>query len=292
MNPTRQNMAAGKLYIVATPIGNMADMTYRAVEVLRDSDLIAAEDTRHTARLLSHYQIDTPLISCHEYNEEQRSGLLTEKIISGACVALVSDAGTPMVSDPGYRIVEAALKAGIQVVPIPGACAAVTALSASGLGVDRFCFAGFLPKKKKRRQEMISRLANAEETVIFYESPRRLSWLLQEVLENFGDRQAVMAREITKRHEEFLRGSLAELLENIQQRQTVKGEITLLVSGKTTEIPDTEAIEDELKTKIRSCLDSGKVSPSRLAADLARKYRIPRSQVYQLIIDIQKDLTQ
>jgi 16S rRNA (cytidine1402-2'-O)-methyltransferase len=286
MRTSRQNKVPGKLYVVATPLGNMADITYRAVEILGQSDLIAAEDTRRTARLLSHYNIDTPLISCHEYNEEQRSPLLIEKISTGSSIALVSDAGTPMVSDPGYRLVRAALKEGIQVVPIPGPCAAIAALCASGLEVDGFCFAGFVPKKKKSRQQMLSRLAEARETVIFYESPKRIIPLLENILAVFGNRQAVMAREITKRHEEFLRGSIDELLEDIGQRETVKGEITLLVSAKSVDCPDSVSDGDGLKIAIRAGLDGAEASPSRLAADLAKKFQMPKSYVYKLILDM------
>ena len=288
MNAPRQNPAAGQLYVVATPIGNLGDMTYRAVEILKQADLIAAEDTRHTARLLAHYQINTPLISCHEYNEAHRSAILLEKIKSGQQVALVSDAGTPMVSDPGYRLVIAAMAAGIRVVPVPGACAAVAALSVSGLAVDRFCFAGFLPKKKKQRHQMLANLAQIEETQIFYESPKRLAGLLQDLLDHLGDRQAVVAREITKRYEEFLRGNLSQLLGDIRERQSVKGEITVLVAGRTEVAAGTQIADAQLNQEIESAVKTGDVPPSKLASDLARRYRVPKSQVYQKILELQE----
>ncbi|MBS0012764.1 MAG: 16S rRNA (cytidine(1402)-2'-O)-methyltransferase [Desulfobacterales bacterium] len=289
MNATRPNSAAGTLYVVATPIGNMGDITYRAVDVLHNADLIAAEDTRHTARLLAHYAIETPLISCHEHNESQRISLLLQKLESGGQLALVSDAGTPMVSDPGYRLVAAALEAGIKVVPIPGACAAVAALSVSGLAVDRFCFAGFLPKKKKQRQEMLTGLASAEETLIFYESPRRLEALLRDLQDHLGDRTAVVAREITKRYEEFLRGTLSVLLDAVSRRESVKGEVTVLVSGFTEDNRDPAVLDRDLRNEIDSALSGQTVSPSKLAAELARKYRMPKGRVYKMILEIQKN---
>lgn len=289
MNANRPNPAAGILYVVATPIGNMGDITYRAVDVLHNADLIAAEDTRHTARLLAHYAIETPLISCHEHNESQRIALLLQKLESGGQLALVSDAGTPMVSDPGYRLVNAALEAGVKVVPIPGACAAVAALSVSGLGVDRFCFAGFLPKKKKQRQEMLTGLAGAEETLIFYESPRRLEALLRDLQNHLGDRAAVVAREITKRYEEFLRGTLSVLLDAVSRRESVKGEVTVLVSGFTEDNRDMAALDRDLRSEIDSALSGQTVSPSKLAAGLARKYRMPKGRVYKMILEIQKN---
>lgn len=275
--------------MVATPIGNMGDMTYRAVEVLQNADLIAAEDTRHTARLLARYAVETPLLSCHEHNESQRIPLLLQKLESGRQLALVSDAGTPMVSDPGYRLVAAALEAGIKVVPIPGACAAVAALSVSGLAVDSFCFAGFVPKKKKQRQELLTRLADARQTLIFYESPRRVEVLLQDLIDYLGNRPAVVAREITKRYEEFLRGSLSELRDEISRRESIKGEITVLVSGFTEDSRDSGEVDREIQSEIETALAGQRVSPSKLAAALARKYRLPKGRVYKMILQIQEN---
>ncbi|MFP3980707.1 MAG: 16S rRNA (cytidine(1402)-2'-O)-methyltransferase [Desulfobacterales bacterium] len=275
----------GVLYVVATPIGNLADITYRAVAVLQSADVVAAEDTRHTSRLFSRYEITTRLVSCHEHNEEQRAQFLVEQMENGASVALVSDAGTPSVSDPGYRLVSAALAAGIRVVPIPGASAVTAALCASGLPSDHFCFVGFVPKKAKRQQEMLSRLAGTEQTLIFYESPRRLSGLLKLLLQYLGDRQAVVAREITKRHEEFLRGLLSALIADVEKRDAIKGEVTVLVSGKTPESGDAEQIPQELIAEIREALAAREDSPSRLAARLSRKYRISKNRVYRLILD-------
>lgn len=284
-----EHSSPGVLYVVATPIGNLADITYRAVEVLQSADMVAAEDTRHTARLFSRYQITTRLVSCHEHNEAQMAASLVEQIRSGANVALVSDAGTPSVSDPGYRVVSAALAEGVRVVPIPGPSAVEAALSVSGLPSDRFCFVGFLSKKAGRRQEVLKRLADAEHTLIFYESPKRLIRLLQALMQHLGDRQAVVGREITKRYEEFLRGRLSELIAQFEARDTVKGEVTVLVSGKVPESVDTDQIPQSLIDEIRAALSAWDASPSRLAAALARKHRLPKSRVYQLIIDCQEE---
>lgn len=279
---------SGVLYIVATPIGNREDITYRAVSVLRDADIVAAEDTRNTARLLSYYGITTPLISCHEHNEEERAEQLAGKLRTGQGVALVSDAGTPSVSDPGYRVILAAIEAGIQVVPIPGASAPIAALSVSGLPSDTFCFAGFLPKKKGGQGNILNRLASAQGTLILYESPKRLEGLLKTLLEHLGDRQAMIAREMTKPYEEFLRGSLSELLSEIKGRPGVKGEITVLVSGRAPDSQSGDYVPPELYQEIKAALSDLQEPPSRLAAKLAGKYRIPKNRVYRLILDYQK----
>lgn len=277
----------GGLYIVATPIGNMADITFRAVDVLKSVDMVAAEDTRHTKHLLSHYGIRTRLVSCHEHNESRRAAFLVEKIKQGASIALVSDAGTPSVSDPGYRLLRAAIEAGIRIIPVPGVSAAMAAVSVSGLPSDRFCFVGFLPKKESRRRQILQSLADAEGTLIFYESPRRLWSLLQTLLRHLGDRQAVVAREMTKQHEEFIRGGLAEVAAEIEQRQAVRGEITVLVSGKTPEFTDAGQIPEALRRRI-STEAAADVSASRLASELAGKYRMPKRRVYRLILEERK----
>ncbi|MFW6081332.1 MAG: 16S rRNA (cytidine(1402)-2'-O)-methyltransferase [Desulfosalsimonas sp.] len=287
MNPAGEKSGPGVLYVVATPIGNPEDITYRAVDVLKSADVVAAEDTRNTARLFSVYGITTPLISCHEHNEEERAAQLSEKLTRGASVALVSDAGTPSVSDPGYRVVVSALQAGIKVVPVPGPSAPVAALSVSGLPSDKFFFAGFLPRKKGRRDKILNRLQDAGETLIFYESPRRLPAFLDTLYNHLGDRQAVIAREITKRHEEFIRGSLSELILEINQRSSVKGEVTVLVSGRAEDTGGEEVIGDDLHSEIEAAVSAGKMSTSRLAADLAGKYGVKKNTVYRLILDFQ-----
>lgn len=274
------------LYVVATPIGNLEDITLRAIRILGGVDLIAAEDTRHTARLLTHYRIHTPLISCHEHNERQRTPELVEKIRSGAAVALVSDAGTPSVSDPGYRLVRAAVEHGLDVFPIPGVSAAVTALCASGLPTDAFVFLGFAPKKRGRRLELLASLAAEPRTLVFYESPRRVATFLHEIRSVMGERTAVLAREMTKLHEEYIRGTLSEIDAALAQRPEVRGECTLLVEGATA--PGAIS-DDELAEVIREALDQPGARVSGLSKAFARQYNLPRKTVYEMALKIQKE---
>jgi len=268
---------------VATPIGNMEDITLRAIKTLREADIVAAEDTRLTARLLSHHQIDTPLISFHEYNESQRIALLTARIEAGESLALVSDAGTPSVSDPGYRLVRAALEKEIQVVPIPGVSAAITALCAAGLPTDSFTFIGFPPKKKGKRLHLLESLKKEARTLIFYESPMRISVFVSELIDIMGDRYAVLGREMTKLYEEFIRGNLSCILESLENRAAVKGECTLLVSG--AEECESFSAED-LAEEIEKGLDAG-ISISDLSKSLAKSFGISRKEVYAQALEIQ-----
>ena len=220
---------SGTLYIVATPIGNLEDITFRAVRVLREVSLIACEDTRQTRKLLGHYGISTPLVSYHQHNEAARAADFAQRLRGGASIALVSDAGTPLVSDPGYRLVGAALQAGIPVIPIPGPSAAITALSAAGLATDAFRFGGFLPPKTAARRRLLASLQDESTTAVFYEAPHRILETLADIQELLGGRPLVVAREITKLHEEFLRGDAATLRETLAARPVLKGEITLLI---------------------------------------------------------------
>jgi 16S rRNA (cytidine1402-2'-O)-methyltransferase len=220
---------AGILYVVATPLGNLEDITFRAVRILREADRIACEDTRHTRRLLDHYGISKPLVSYHEHNERERTEELTARLVAGENVALVSDAGTPLISDPGYRLIEACTRAEIQVVPIPGPAAAIAALSASGLPTDSFYFGGFLPPKAGQRRRALETVAALDCTLIFYEAPHRLLETLEDISGLMGSRTVVVAREITKLHEEFARGTATELIAKFGSRESVKGEITLLI---------------------------------------------------------------
>jgi 16S rRNA (cytidine1402-2'-O)-methyltransferase len=273
------------LYVVATPIGNLEDITLRALKTLGGVDLIAAEDTRHTVRLLNHYRIRTPLISCHEHNEEQRIPELVEKILSGAAVALVSDAGTPSVSDPGYRLVRVAVDRGVRVIPIPGVSAAVTALCAAGMPTDAFVFIGFVPRKAGKRRELLQSLAAEPRTFIFYESPRRVAAFLGEICEILGDRPAVLGREMTKLHEEFLRGTLSEIQSVLARRETVKGECTLLVEGAT---PNEPVAEEDLAEALRDALAQPGARLSSLAKAFAQRYHLSRKAVYEMALHIQK----
>lgn len=223
-------MTSGVLYIVATPIGNLSDITLRALDILRQVNLIAAEDTRHALILLKKYAIETPLISYYEQNEERRSAELLEKLLNGSQIALITDAGTPLLSDPGYRLVQKAIANTIPVVPIPGPSAILTALVGSGLATDRFVFEGFLPKKKGR-QTRLRELASENRTIIFFESPFRVVATLEDLLQYFGERRCVCARELTKIHEEFRRGSLSELLAHFKINKP-RGEFVIIVEGK------------------------------------------------------------
>ena len=221
------------LYIVATPIGNLSDMSQRAIEVLQQVDVIAAEDTRHSGFLLQHFAIKTPSISLHDHNEQQRSETLLEKLQQGESIALISDAGTPLISDPGYKLVSLVREHNIRVVPVPGSCAVITALSASGLASDRFSFEGFLPSKQGARQQALQMLVDESRTMIFYDAPRRLNGTLSDMVEVFGDdRPACLARELTKLHETITTQPLRELLEWVSEDSNqLKGECVLLVEG-------------------------------------------------------------
>ena len=223
-------MAAGRLYIIATPIGNLEDITLRALRVLGEVDLVAAEDTRVTGRLLSHFNIHKPLTSYFEHNEQHKTPQLLDRLEQGLRLALVTDGGTPCISDPGYRLVAGAAERGITVEALPGACAAVSALCVSGLPLHRFAFEGFLPPKTNRRRKSLEALALEERTLIFYESPHRIGKTLEDMLAVLGDRRAVLAREQTKMHEEIMRGRLADIVRSVGGR-TLKGEITLVVEG-------------------------------------------------------------
>ena len=218
----------GKLYIVATPIGNLEDITFRAIKVLESVDLIAAEDTRHTLGLLNHFNISKPLISYYKQNEKTKSEILIEKLLEGQNIAVVSDAGTPGISDPGEEIVKVAIENEIEIVPIPGACAFVNALIASGFSTREFSFIGFLSAEKKERKDKLAELKYETKTLIFYEAPHKLKTMLESVLEVLGDRKIVLAKELTKIHETFIRGYVSEILENIE---IIKGEFVILIEG-------------------------------------------------------------
>jgi len=216
---------SGKLYVVATPIGNLQDITFRAVEVLKGSDLILSEDTRRARKLLNRYGIDTPLLSFYEGNEERRTEEALRLLAEGKVLSLISDAGTPLVSDPGYRLVRACRERGIPVLPVPGPSAVIAALSVSGLGTDRFAFFGFPPKRPGRRRRWLEEAASFNGTVVFYVSPYNVKRFLGEVLEVFGDREACLCREMTKVHEEYVFGRLSEIAEKVKE----KGEMVLVV---------------------------------------------------------------
>jgi len=275
----------GTLYVVATPIGNLEDITIRALNVLGSVDLIAAEDTRHTRKLLAHHRIDGAMTSYHEHNELERTPQLVRRLQAGHSLALVSNAGTPSVSDPGYRLIQAAAQTGIRVIPIPGASAAITALSGSGLPTDTFIFVGFLPKKKKRRTDQLRKLAEEPRTLIFYESPHRIGNLIEELIGLFGNRQAVLAREMTKIHEEFLHGKLTELSEDLKRRSAIRGECTLLVSGWEADAPRITAAVTRM---IQEALTAPGKKLSAVVKEIAANTGLPRSMVYEEALKMKK----
>jgi len=232
MKSPSPNSTKGSLYIVSTPIGNREDITLRALRILKEVDLIAAEDTRHTILLLRHFGIQTPLTSYFEGNELKKKEFIISKLRQGHRVALVSDAGTPGISDPGFRLIQTAIENQIPIVPIPGPSAVITALSVSGLPTDAFLFKGFLPHKSKKKKDFLQQLEGIRETLIFYESPHRLSETLNNIFDILGDREMVLTRELTKVYEEVIRGKVSEIQTQIGERK-LKGEITLVISGKT-----------------------------------------------------------
>jgi 16S rRNA (cytidine1402-2'-O)-methyltransferase len=271
---------AGLLYVVATPIGNLEDISLRALRVLKEVDLIAAEDTRHTQILLAHYDIRTPLVSYHEHNEKTKAPVLVEQFLAGKNIALVSDAGTPTISDPGYRVIASAVAAGIKVVAIPGAAAFVAALSASGLPTDRFVFEGFFSAKKKERRAALRALISETRTLVFYEAPHRLVDSLRDIHELLGEREIVVAREVTKLHEEFLRGTVSELLCKLADRE-VRGEITIVMRGST----GAPAISEDLIKADIARLKADGVRVKEIAEVLGEKYAIAKRDVYRMALD-------
>jgi 16S rRNA (cytidine1402-2'-O)-methyltransferase len=273
----------GILYIVATPIGNLEDITLRALRVLREVDVIAAEDTRHTQILLSHHDIHTPLTSYHEHNEKTKAQELVTRLARGKNIALVSDAGTPAISDPGFRLVVQAIRAGVRIIPIPGASALTAVLSATGLPTDRFVFEGFLPAKKKLRRERLQTLRDETRTLIFYEAPHRLKDTLDDIHELLGNREAVLAREVTKIHEEFLRGPVSALVRELGSGE-VRGEVTLIISGSAGE---SRVNEDLLKAEIRELKGQG-WRVKEIAEVLGEKFGYSKKDIYRLALHGEK----
>lgn len=272
----------GVLYVVAMPIGHDDDITLRALKVLAGVDIIAAEDTRLAARKLSRYQITSHLISCHEYNEQGRASELIRKLQTGATIAIISDAGTPSISDPGYRLVQSAIRTGVKVIPIPGVSAAITALSVSGLPTDAFTFLGFPPRKQAHRLALLHEVSHEPRTLIFYESPRRVLPLIEDAITALGNRQAVLSREMTKPYEEFIRGTLSEILAVLSARLEIKGECTLLVDGQNHQ--DGAELSESAVCAVMEAVDGSKRSTGDLARDIALQYGISRKQAYQMIL--------
>ncbi|MQA90927.1 MAG: 16S rRNA (cytidine(1402)-2'-O)-methyltransferase [Gemmatimonas sp.] len=273
-------MASPALFLVSTPIGNLSDMTRRAVDVIRGADVVFAEDTRRTGVLLRHYGIEARLISAHEHNEAARAELVVELLGEGKRVAMVSDAGTPLLSDPGARVVRSALEAGYDVVPVPGPSALLAALVASGIGADRFTFYGFLPRKGGPREEVLGEIATSRHTAVIYESPQRLGALLGDLARAAGaDRRVAVARELTKMHEEIVRLTLQEAAEAFRERE-VRGEIVVVVEGGVETRADPE---DPAPRVMAEALLAQNVAPSAVAKQLRESLKISRNDAYDLV---------
>ena len=269
---------AGTLFVVATPIGNLEDITLRALRILREADLIACEDTRHTRKLLAHYQITTPTSSYHEHNEQQRTGWLVERLESGTDIALVSDAGTPSISDPGYRLVRAALERGVRVSPIPGACAIISALSISGRPTDSFAFLGFLPGRKAARRNRLQALRSESRTLLFFESPLRLASTLSDIDEILDSREVTVAREMTKVHEQLVTGTAGELASLFRSRRP-KGETVVVVEKSSPETGAVSVSDRELDLRFEGLVDQG-LSRKDAIKQLARELASPKRELY------------
>lgn len=270
----------GMLYVVATPIGNLEDITLRAIKVLKNVDLIAAEDTRHTLKLLNHLEITKPLISYHRHNEEIKTEILVQKLLDGQTIALVSDAGTPGISDPGEEIIKKCIEEQIQVIPVPGACAMINALIASGIDTKEFYFLGFLPLNKKLRKNKLEEIKNNEKTIILYEAPHKLMTTLKDLAEILENRQVVLARELTKIHEEFIRGTITEIIQNAEN---LKGEMVLILEGnKNKEIKNNFeklSLEEHYKLYEEQGLEK-----KEIIKKIAKDKKINKNEIYQKFI--------
>ena len=265
------------LYIVPTPIGNLEDMTYRAVRILQESDIVAAEDTRQTMKLFRHFSIETKLVSYHEHNKQTSGERLLADLEAGKQIALVSDAGMPGISDPGSDLIRQAIAADIPVIVLPGANAALTALVASGLSTERFLYYGFLPRKKKERREALEQLKYESGTLIFYEAPHRLKEMWQGIEEVLGDRQVTLARELTKRYEEYIRGSVSEL--RAWAAEDVRGEFVVLVEGSNEERPDAVIQDSDPLEQIRRYIEEGE-KPNAALKRVAKERGLDRQELY------------
>lgn len=272
----------GKLYIVATPIGNLEDITLRAINILKDVDIIAAEDTRHTLKLLNHFEISKPLISYHRHNEDIKTDILINKLLDGNNIALVSDAGTPAISDPGEEVVKEAIKNNIEVIPIPGACAAITALVGSGMNTKEFTFIGFLPLNKKLRKNKFEEIRNSTNTLIVYEAPHKLINTLEDLRDILENRNIVLARELTKVHEEFIRGSVDEVLNKID---TPKGECILIIEGNSESNCEEYIFNDMSLDEHYNYYKNKGYSKKEIIKQIAKDKNVNKNEIYMKFIE-------
>lgn len=266
----------GKLYIVATPIGNLEDITLRAIHILKTVDLIAAEDTRHTLKLLNHFEITKPLISYHRHNEEIKTELLIEKLLKGQDIALVSDAGTPGICDPGETVIQECIQKNIEIIPIPGACAMINALISSGISTKEFTFLGFLPLNKKLRKEKLKEIKDSKKTIILYEAPHKLLNTLRELKDILENRQIVLARELTKIHEEFIRGTIQELIE---KSEGLKGEIVLIIEENQEQ--EKSSLEDLTLEEHYQLYEKQGLEKKEIIKRIAKDRGVTKNEVYQ-----------
>lgn len=274
----KENSNIGTLYIVATPIGNLEDITLRAIRILKEVDLIAAEDTRHTLKLLNHLEISKPLISYHRHNEEVKSDILIEKLQEGNNIALVSDAGTPGICDPGEEIIKRCIKLDINIVPIPGACAMINSLICSGISTKEFTFLGFLPLNKKLRKEKLSEIEKSNKTIIIYEAPHKLETTLKDLGQILDiERKITLAREITKIHEEFIRGNIEEL---VQKSEDMKGEIVLIIEGNTDVVVENELNNLSLDEHYKFYEKQG-FSKKDIIKKIAKDRNVNKNEIYK-----------
>lgn len=272
----------GKLYIVATPIGNLEDITLRALRVLKEIDLIAAEDTRQTLKLLNHYEINKPLISYHRHNEETKSEILIEKLRNGENIALVSDAGTPGICDPGEEVIKKAIEDNIEVIPIPGACAMINALIVSGISTKEFEFLGFLPLNKKLRRQKLKEIENSSKTIIIYEAPHKMKTTLGDLKEILKDRKIVLARELTKIHEEFIRKSIDELLSEID---TIKGEMILIIEGNKIDTEECKNFDEiSLEDHYKLYEEKG-LNKKEIIKQIAKDRNVNKNEIYMYFLE-------
>jgi 16S rRNA (cytidine1402-2'-O)-methyltransferase len=282
MAEARAKAGQGTLYVVATPIGNLEDITYRAVKVLDEVDLVAAEDTRHSRKLFARYGLRKTLVSYHDHNELQRHQELIGRLLEGADIALISDAGTPCIADPGYRLIASCHAVGVRVVPIPGPSALIAALSAAGVSSERFAFEGYLPQRAKARADLLKQLLGEPRTLVFYEAPHRLQGTLADLVDIMGgDRLVVVARELTKLHEEFFRGTLAEALGHFE-KDPARGELVLLIP------PGTAGPQMNAREALRQLLDDSDMSRREAVKVIAKEYQLPVSDVYRSSLSLMK----
>ena len=273
----------GTLYVVATPIGNLEDITYRAVRILNQVDLVAAEDTRHSRKLFAHFGIHKPLVSYHDHNEQQRQEELLLRLQAGENIALISDAGTPCIADPGYRLIASCHAAGITVVPIPGPSAIITALSAAGVSTERFAFEGYLPQRTKARGDLLRQLNGEQRTLVFYEAPHRLAATLADLVEIMGaERPLVVARELTKLYEEFFRGTAAEALTRFTQ-EPARGELVLMIP------PSSQGPQMNVRDALRKLLNESDLSRREAVKLIAKEYGLSGSDVYRESLSLAKE---